>query len=610
MIKSLSKFLYILKDQKKKLFILVLLVLVTSVLDTLGIGFVGSFIALASSSDFIHKNYWLNWLYTQLSFQSTNQFISCTALLILSIFYVKSYVSFRLHHSIHKFSFEQEGKLRSKLLHSYLSAPYTFHLGINTAVVVHNIITETQKFCMGVMLPGLQFAANVTILGFILLLLINTNLLATVVVFGILLLAASPYYLFQDKIVLWGKEKSIAQKEMIRIINHSLGGLKESWVIGCNEYFENQMNQQSKKFAEAASLFSVFKFLPRVVIEPLLVTFLVALVVISLLGQGTNNLFVELGIFTTAAIRLMPVVSLSMTEFSQIRNSSYALSQLYYDLKNLEQFTQNNLEKRALRGHSFSDNSFSVESLYRSSQSNGGVMPYVNQITLEAVTYRYPKASVDTVKNISLSITKGQSIALIGKSGAGKTTLVDIILGLLTSDSGDIKVDGTSIYKDLRSWQNLVGYIPQFIFLTDDTIARNIAFGVPDELIDFERLNKAIQAAHLTELVQQLPDSLQTVIGERGVRLSGGQRQRIGIARALYHEREILILDEATAALDTETENRVTAAINALSGKKTLIIIAHRLTTIQHCDCVYLLDGGRIVKSGSYQEVVLEEQAA
>jgi len=204
----------------------------------------------------------------------------------------------------------------------------------------------------------------------------------------------------------------------------------------------------------------------------------------------------------------------------------------------------------------------------------------------------------------------GQSIALIGKSGAGKTSLVDVFLGLLIPQSGDIQVDGHSVYQDLTAWQRSIGYIPQSIFLMDDTIRRNIAFGVTDHLVDEKRLSYALELAQLSELVKELPEGLQTSVGERGVRLSGGQRQRIGIARALYHEREILVLDEATSALDNETEAMVSEAIRALSGTKTMIIIAHRLTTVEHCDRIYAMDKGQIVKYGSYQEVVLESQNA
>jgi ATP-binding cassette, subfamily B, bacterial PglK len=238
------------------------------------------------------------------------------------------------------------------------------------------------------------------------------------------------------------------------------------------------------------------------------------------------------------------------------------------------------------------------------------IIEFRHTLNLQNITYSYAKSSELALKDVSFSIHKGESIALIGKSGSGKTTLVDVILGLLKLEKGDILVDGTSIYSNIRSWQNLVGYIPQSIFLIDDTIERNIAFGVSDRVIDKTRLEQVIQVAQLKELIEQLPQGIQTQVGERGVRLSGGQRQRIGIARALYHEREILVLDEATAALDNETESLISEAINSLAGQKTLIIIAHRLSTVQKCDRIYVLEKGRVINSGSYQEVVTSKLSA
>jgi ABC-type bacteriocin/lantibiotic exporter with double-glycine peptidase domain len=212
----------------------------------------------------------------------------------------------------------------------------------------------------------------------------------------------------------------------------------------------------------------------------------------------------------------------------------------------------------------------------------------------------------DAVHTVNLTIQKGESIAIIGRSGSGKTTLVDVILGLLKPDSGDIELDGRSIYSNLPAWQNLIGYIPQSIFLTGDSIERNIAFGVPDHLIDPNKMETAIQSAQLEHLIQELPQGIKTEVGERGIRLSGGQRQRIGIARALYHSREILVLDEATSALDNETEELVTESIKSLSGSMTMIIIAHRLSTVAHCDRVYQMEKGQIIQSGSYEEVVIQ----
>ena len=278
-----------------------------------------------------------------------------------------------------------------------------------------------------------------------------------------------------------------------------------------------------------------------------------------------------------------------VSNFNTFRANIFAVDKLFFDFKEIE------------KGEVL----LSPESLL--SDSHQPTLSFGKRISLDKIIFQYPGASKKSLNEISLTIQKGQSIGLIGKSGAGKTTLVDVLLGLFIPQSGDIKVDGVSVYDDgnLRAWQNLLGYVPQSIFLTDDTLERNIAFGVPDHLIDQNRLSQAIKMAQLSEVVAQLPEGVKTAVGERGVLLSGGQRQRVGIARVLYHEREILVFDEATAALDTETEQLVTEATKALSGTKTIIIIAHRLSTIEHCDCIYQLEQGRILRSGNYQEVVL-----
>jgi ABC-type multidrug transport system fused ATPase/permease subunit len=304
-----------------------------------------------------------------------------------------------------------------------------------------------------------------------------------------------------------------------------------------------------------------------------------------------------LSIFAVASIRIIPTTNQLISALASVRARSYTLDRLYITLKELDETT---LDLQLNGG----------QKCIVKNQANHGYsdlepVTFVNQIELNNITYYYPGVNKPSLKNISLSIRKGQSIALIGKSGAGKTTLVDTILGLLHPSEGEISVDDVSVYSNLRSWQKLIGYIPQSIFLLDDSIEKNVAFGVHRDAIDQVRLKKAIRAAQLTDLIETLPDGVKTQVGERGVRLSGGQRQRIGIARALYHQSEILILDEATAALDNETESLITEAIQSLSGTKTLIIIAHRLTTVKQCDVIYEMRQGQIVKFGSYKEVVM-----
>jgi ABC-type multidrug transport system fused ATPase/permease subunit len=598
----LSKFLYILAAKKSSILLLLSSFVLVSLLDALGIGLIGPFTALATNPKLIFQNPWSNWVYTQLNFQSSNQFIALVGLVVIITFYIKSFLFFHVQKYINEVSFIQMARLRLRLMSGYLSVKYSFHLSKNSALMIQNIINETHHFGYVISLGILTCVANGIIVFVIVLVLIRTSLLATVSILGIMLLAFALYYQFKDKMAYWGKEASESIGDSIRIINHGLGGLKETKVIGCEPYFENQLSEQVHRFATAASLAHAFQNLPRISLESLLITFVVGFMSISqILNQNPQNIIPVISIFAVASIRLMPSASQLISTFGMLRNSEYTLNKLYYDLKELELEPQ---EKK--KGLEISQG-LSLSRLLNFQPHKSQAMAFIDKITLDRVTYRYSNNSNVVLKDICLTLRKGQSIAFIGKSGAGKTTLVDILLGLLTPEGGDIRVDGISIYNDLRLWQNLIGYIPQSIFLIDDTIERNIAFGVPDNLIDSQKLKKAIQAAQLVELVEQLSDGVKTSVGERGVRLSGGQRQRIGIARALYHEREILVLDEATSALDTETENLVSEALKSLSSTKTMIIIAHRLTTVEHCDCIYLLDKGEIVKSGSYQEVVLEE---
>lgn len=599
----LSQFLYVISAKKVELILLLIAFLSVSLMDALGIGLVGPFMGLATNPTLIYKNVFLANTYRALGLKSTSQFIGLLGLTIVIIFYLKSFFYYQIQRYVFRFCFTQQVKLRLRLLHTYLFLPYTFHLKTNSANLIQNIINESQNFSYSVAIPLLGSISNLFVLVVLVLLLMKTDFAATVTVIGILLGTYLPFHLFRHKIVRWGKEGVEANTEMLRIVNHAIGGLKETRVIGCEEYFENQLKSQVNRFAKVATLFHVFQILPRITIEALLITFVVGLVSVSLLfEQRSQNLVSVLGIFAIASIRLLPSASQLMSNMGVLRNFKPTLDRLYMDLKEIE-------KPEAINYLKISQGFVPTKGVKFESQKSIKPMPmsFTDKIVIDRINYTYPESASKSLTDISLTLKKGESIALIGKSGAGKTTLVDVFLGLLIPQSGDIQVDGLSVYNSLRSWQNLIGYIPQTIFLTDDTIERNIAFGVPDDQIDRQRLNNAIRSAQLGELIAQLPEGTQTMVGEHGVRLSGGQRQRIGIARALYHEREILVLDEATSALDNETENLISKAIEDLSGTKTMIIIAHRLTTVEHCDRIYEMQQGQIVKCGSYQEVVLAQ---
>ncbi len=585
----LLKFIYILEGKYKSLVLMVLLFLFVSCLEVLGTGLIGPFISLATNPNSIVQNSFLNSIYQQLSLNSPSQFLLLLGGLVIAIFYLKSFLSFNSQRLIFEFGFRQQGELSARLMHRYLAAPYTFHLSRNSASLIQNVLNETERFSNGVMMPLLTSISNAIVTFALIVLLVNTNAMAMIIIGGILVLSYGLLESSKNKIARWGKEGSDARTEMIRLINHGMGGLKETRIIGCEPYFEGKMEEQINQYSVSGSLALSFTNLPRYVIEAFLITFLIifTFVFISTNQGNAQNLSSVLGIFALASIRLLPAVGNLLSSINGIRYNAYSLDKIYLDLKELEDVnTRKNPKFIASEGLS------------------GSLLPFKEKIVLANVSYCYPHAEQKSLEQVSLVIRKGESIGLIGKSGAGKTTLVDVILGLLIPQNGDIILDGTSIYPDLRAWQNLIGYVPQSIFLIDDTLERNIAFGVPDQLIDRQRLDKAIVAAQLEELVEQLPHGIDTMVGERGVLLSGGQRQRVGIARALYHEREILVFDEATAALDNETEGLVTEAIKSLSGIKTMIIIAHRFSTIEHCDQIYRLERGKVVEAGSYQEVV------
>lgn len=607
MLTYFSKVLYILEGKRKGLLILLFIFTVTSVLETLGIGLIGPFLNVAANPESIHKIPLLEWIYQQLGLQSSTQFVPLLAATIAAIFCLKSLLYFLSWTKIYQYSSSVTESLITSLLNAYLAVPYTFHLNRNTATLIKNILIETSTFTGGCILPLLKASVNFIVLLFLFLLLAKTNLLLLAMIMGILFPIFIFFNLLGSKFKKWGKIKSESKLEMVRILNHGLGGLKETRVIGCESFFQNQMAQQARQFAQAESLFLTSQVLPRILIETALIVFIMFFISLSLIffEQDMQEITGIMGVFAVAAMRLIPATSNLFASINQLRNSKHAVNMLYLDLRQLDEQEK---KERAGTNSLRKPNSAKLNSPISSSvdfiPDNDLAMTFSNQIDLDHITYSYENSPQLAVENISLKIKKGQSIALIGRSGSGKTTLVDILLGLLDPKTGDILVDGISIYNNIRSWQNMIGYIPQSIFLIDDTVERNIAFGVPDQLIDGEKINQAIKAAQLEELISQLPQGIKTEVGERGVRLSGGQRQRIGIARALYHEREILVLDEATSALDNETERLVSEAIKSLAGTKTLIIIAHRLSTVEHCDRIYLLEKGRVVKSGSYQEVV------
>ena len=592
MLSYFKKIWYILGSSRKQLPLLLFLFIISSVVEVFGIGVLGPFFAIVSDPALIQRNSILRAIDLKLGLSSDKSFIVLLSVTIGVVFILKSALYFLSKFYILKFSHSHRGKMVDTLNRAYLESDYNSFASKNSSVLIKNVVNETQAFCSSVLQSLLYGISNLVILVFLVVLMAASNFLLLAAVLGSLLPVLLLVYLLKNKLKSWGQTQSNTTQRMIQTLNQGLGGFKETRIIGSAPYFEAQMAVHTKDYARAASLAESFDMLPRILIETSLVIFIVSFVGAAQVLQfrSTDSLIASLGIFAVASIRLLPAASQIISAFGNLQKTRHVVDILHKDLKEIDQNYLLPLHRDKF--------------ISQSPSSSTDTLKFLTNIRLSNIVYQYSEKSEPAINAVSLEIKKGTSVAFIGQSGAGKTTLVDIILGLLVPQSGDITVDGVSIYSNLRTWQNLVGYIPQSIFLLDDTVERNIAFGVQDHLIDYGKLESAVAAAQLQELVTRLPNGMHTRVGERGVMLSGGQRQRIGIARALYHEREILVLDEATSALDNETEKRVSEAINQLSGKKTLIMIAHRLSTVKNCDQVYMLEKGRIIKSGSYCEVV------
>ncbi|MBL1209300.1 ATP-binding cassette domain-containing protein [Geminocystis sp. GBBB08] len=571
MIKYLDKFFYIINIRKKQLIIIFFTVSSASVLESLGIRLIYPLVSLISQENSLKKIPWLNWLSKTLGITNQNYLIAVCAILFTIIFIFNSSLYLISQNFINSFYNHQKTRLVRRLVKGYLQLPYTFYFEKNSADIVKNIIIEVNGFCQQCISPLLNGSTSLITIIVLGILLAKTNLF----LFTLILVAIFPMFIFcsylWQKMRKWGKIQSQAQREIILTINHILGSLKETQIIGCQEYFKEKLVEPTQSLEQAMTLSQTYQIFPKFLLEVFLLLSVIIFICFSVIFNNQNivELYSTLGVFALAFLRISPAISSFISAINYLQTSHYALETLYADLYQIDQFKNQNFTNIAL---------------------DSEIIPFDNEVKIEQINYRYKKNSRLILENLSLTIKPGELIAIVGKSGSGKTTLVDIILGILTPEIGDIKVDGISIYQNLRAWQNIIGYVPQTIFLIDDTIEKNIAFGVEDESINIERVNEVIKMAQLTDLIEQLPQGIKTLVGERGILLSGGQRQRIGIARVLYHNRKILVFDEATSALDQETEKNVNEAIQSLMGKVTMIIVAHRLTTITHCDRIYFLD--------------------
>lgn len=574
------------KRDKYKIALLLCIMVAGSFLELLGVAVFQPFVNIIMMPGSIQENPYLARIYQMFGCSTTESFLTVVALGIIVIYVVKNVYLWVEQNLILKFTYGVQQKLSTRLLTTYLAEPYTFHLNKNIAELQRSMQEDTTMFTQ-VLMHTLQLIAEVVVCVVLGVYLFSVSNSITVVIVGLLILCVILFTKLTKRFTEeLGKQGQIYKGKLYQWVNQSLGGVKEVKVLNREEFFTSSYKKYYRLYIKGVRINRLLSITPKYMVEAVCMTGLLIAIIIKLnFGHGElENFIPQLATFAVAAFRLLPSVGRINEHVNNILYAVPSVDLIYGDLKGIEDYQE---EKGEEEGREWN---------------------FERAISAKHVTYAYPNTDTNVLEDANCVIPKGKTVAFIGSSGAGKTTMADIILGLLAPQRGKILVDDIDIFKNLTMWHHQIGYIPQVIYLSDDTIRNNIAFGIHEDQINEEAVKTALKKAQLAEFVDTLPDGLDTIVGDRGVRLSGGQRQRIGIARALYHDPEILVLDEATSALDNETETAVMEAIESLQGSKTMIIIAHRLTTIQNADIIYEVGDGKVTKR-SKEYVFGDEEA-
>ena len=561
------------QKERRNLIWIFSLMLFGTVLETFSLGLVVPVVGLLTKSDYLKSHPRIDEL---LNYPSQTQFVVGAMLLLVLVYVVKSIFLIGSLWVQYGYSTGVTKRLGRTLFENYLKQPFTFHLQRNSATLIRNS-QNSASVMSGTIDPILSIAADALVTTGMMMLLLVIEPKGTIITILVFVLSSLALRRFSSRrIRLWGEAQNFHKGKIIQHLQQGFGGVKDVKILGRENYFVTQYSDHLDGNANVLRRFSLAQAVPRFGLEILMMIGLASLVSTMVLsGQELTGILPVLGLFGAAAFRLLPAVNRSILSAQTINLNRPLVDGVAADLGlSISTASMNNL-------HSHLASSISVQDL----------------------SFSYEMTSTQALTEVSINISRGEAVGLVGPSGSGKSTLVDILLGLLEPTSGRVLIDGSDIHDNLRGWQDQIGYVPQSIFLTDDTLRRNVAFGLPKDQIDDNALTSAIRSAQLEDFVASLPDGLDTIVGERGVRLSGGQRQRIGIARALYNNPDVLVLDEATSSLDTDTEHGVMQAVQALQGEKTVIIVAHRLSTVEYCDRLYRLENARIVDEGTFSEV-------
>jgi len=583
MLNLLKKLKIILPPKDKfKVILLIIFMLIAGLLEVISIGLLSGFVAGVANPDLILNNQYISQILSFLNIHSERQILIFGTISLILIFLIKNIYFIIYKYFQARFIYNRYRSISSRLFKIYMSVPYSFHLNRNSANLIRNVSIESKSMATNVMLPILQIATEIIMAISIIILLLIVQPLVTL--FTLITLGVVSYFFLKGTKKTMNKhgKKALEEREkIIKTVNEGIGGFKEVTLTSRKPWFIKKFEKSMLNLSKA----EIFQQTTKQSVSPIIETIAIAgmfLIAFILLKQGHSLAALSsiLALFALSIRRLLPAVNNVIANYNSLRYYAYSVDPIYQDLVNLKKYQ--NIDYTNKNKKSF----------------------LKEKIDIKNLDFKYQKSQKLILKNISFSISQGQAIALVGSTGSGKTTLADLVLGLLKPTKGKIEVDGVDIQKNISSWQQNIGYIPQFIYLSDDSIKNNIAFGLEENEIDNDKLQRAIEVSQLTEFISELPEKENTKIGEQGIRLSGGQRQRIGIARALYDNPEVLVMDEATSSLDNITEKFIIEAIEKLKKDRTIIIIAHRLSTVKNCDKLYILKKGEIVDQGTYSELI------
>ena len=569
-----------------QLYSLGVLVILSGLMEFAGIASIMPFMGIVMNPDLIMRNKMIHNIYQNMSFQNIDHFLIFLGVVVLIVMFFSNLLSAITTWRILKISFSFGADLSLKIFASYLNQPYLFFLERNSSELVSNSLIEVGRVVTGILIPILTIISRVMVVLAIILLLIWVDPKLAILA-GITLGGAygGIYLIVRKTLSKSGQELSIETTLRSQIAYETMGGVKDIKLLGREKDFYDRFTIPVRLYAKHMTRSNAISSLPRYALETLAFGGIIVLVIYLLNAKhGASTALPLVSLYALSGYRMMPALQQIFMNLSTIRFNVASLEKLSKDL----------------------EKSVEISSTMPVPPPIFNPIPLSERLDLKGVVFFYPNRPDPVLNELSLMIKANTTVGIVGSTGSGKTTTLDILLGLLTPSSGQLLIDGVIIdSENVRNWQASIGYVPQQIMLLDNTILRNIAFGIPDAQVDFDSVVKAARLAHLHDFIQKdLPDRYNTIVGDRGVRLSGGQRQRIGIARALYHDPSVLVLDEATSSLDNITENVIMEALNTLSHQKTIIMVAHRLSTVRECDVIIVMDKGRVSGYGTYAELL------